>query len=168
VARLTAIDLSKEYLHFSAAHFTIFSSTERERLHGHNFRVSARITAPVGDNGLCFNYQIFKDKLRELCVELDEYTLIPEASPFLDITIQGSYYNIEFNGEVMKLLRSDTQLLPVRNISVEELAYFFLSQLVEDPLVNDLNLQTVEIKVASGPEQWGNCVWDSASPYKLG
>ncbi len=50
--QLTTIEVSKEYLKFSAAHFTIFSATERERLNGHNFRVSAKITEPVGPNGM--------------------------------------------------------------------------------------------------------------------
>ena len=31
---LTTIEIDKENLKFSAAHFTIFSGTERERLHG--------------------------------------------------------------------------------------------------------------------------------------
>ena len=41
MTQLTTIELSKEYLKFSAGHFTVFSATERERLHGHNFSVSA-------------------------------------------------------------------------------------------------------------------------------
>ena len=71
--RLTTIEIAKEYLHFSAAHFTIFSATNRERLHGHNFFVAANITAVVLDNGMCFNYCQLKDDLRELCSALDEY-----------------------------------------------------------------------------------------------
>ena len=37
------IRLAKENMKFSAAHFTIFSASERERLHGHNFRVEVDI-----------------------------------------------------------------------------------------------------------------------------
>ena len=43
---LTTINICKEALKFSGAHFTIFSATDRERLHGHNFRVRAEVTAP--------------------------------------------------------------------------------------------------------------------------
>ena len=32
-ACLTTIELEKEAFHFSAAHFTLFSATERENLH---------------------------------------------------------------------------------------------------------------------------------------
>ena len=51
MARLTTLYIDKEAHKFSAAHFTIFTATERERLHGHNYSVSARIVAPMGDNG---------------------------------------------------------------------------------------------------------------------
>ena len=47
--RLTTLYIDKESHKFSAAHYTIFSATERERLHGHNYSVSARIVAPMGE-----------------------------------------------------------------------------------------------------------------------
>ena len=51
MTRITTLHIDKESHKFSAAHYTIFSATERERLHGHNYSVSARIVAPMGDNG---------------------------------------------------------------------------------------------------------------------
>ena len=38
---LCTLYIDKESHKFSAAHYTIFSATERERLHGHNYSVSA-------------------------------------------------------------------------------------------------------------------------------
>ncbi|EQD50251.1 hypothetical protein B1A_13514, partial [mine drainage metagenome] len=35
--RSVEVDLSKERMKFSAGHFTVFSASERENLHGHNF-----------------------------------------------------------------------------------------------------------------------------------
>ena len=74
VKAYTCIEISKEDLKFSGAHFTIFSATERERLHGHNFKVSLLLTADVGDNGMCFSYVEIKTRLRKLCAQLDENT----------------------------------------------------------------------------------------------
>ena len=54
IPEFTTIDILKEDIKFSAAHFTVFSATERERLHGHNFHVGLSVTAPVGSNGMCF------------------------------------------------------------------------------------------------------------------
>jgi 6-pyruvoyltetrahydropterin/6-carboxytetrahydropterin synthase len=160
VEQLTTIELSKEYLKFSAAHFTVFSATERERLHGHNFKVAAKITAPVGDNGMCFSYRIFKDKLEQLCEALDEYMLLAAESPHLRISEQGLQYLVEFNGEQMYFLKADTLLLPVRNATVEEYARYLLEQLIDDKeLIARHDLREVSIKVSSGPGQWGSSRW---------
>ncbi|MEM8769384.1 MAG: 6-carboxytetrahydropterin synthase, partial [Pseudomonadota bacterium] len=63
----TTIEISKDYLHFNSAHFTIFSATEREDLHGHTFYVRARVTSPIDENGMAFDYNIVKKRLLALC-----------------------------------------------------------------------------------------------------
>ena len=45
MTRLTTLHITKEVHKFSAAHYTIFTATERERLHGHNYFVSVRLVA---------------------------------------------------------------------------------------------------------------------------
>jgi 6-pyruvoyltetrahydropterin/6-carboxytetrahydropterin synthase len=158
--QLTTIELSKEYLKFSAAHFTVFSATERERLHGHNFKVSARVTAPVGLNGMCFSYRILKDKLEALCASLDEYLLLSAQSPHLRVTEEGENYRVEFNNETMHFLKADTLLLPVRNATVEEYSRYILERLLEDrELIDGYDIREVGIKVSSGPGQWGSARW---------
>ena len=160
MTRLTTIELDKEYLKFSAAHFTIFSATERERLHGHNFSVAARLVAPVDDNGMCFRYAIFKQHLRELCNTLDEYTLIAGNSPYLSIEDKEEFYEVRFDAERMYFLKADTQLLPIRNTTVEELSRYLLERLVtDDNIVADNGLRSIDISVASGPGQRGFCHW---------
>ena len=162
--QLTTIEISKEYLKFSAAHFTVFSATDRERLHGHNFRVSARVTAPVGPNGMCFSYRILKDKLEALCASLDESLLLSADSPYLRITEEGENYRVEFNGETMRFLRIDTLLLPVRNATVEEYSRYILERLLDDrELIDGYDIREVGIKVSSGPGQWGSARWRNGS-----
>jgi 6-pyruvoyltetrahydropterin/6-carboxytetrahydropterin synthase len=158
--QLTTIELSKEDTKFSAAHFTIFSATERERLHGHNFAVRLAVTAPVGPDGICFSYGEIKEKLRALCAAIDEYTLIPALSPHLIIEDDGDYHVVIFNGERMPLLKSDTLLLPIRNSTVEEYARYLLEQFLADHAFNwQRDIRRLEVSVSSGPGQWGNCVW---------
>jgi|TARA_B110000483_G_scaffold145435_1_gene173656 6-pyruvoyltetrahydropterin/6-carboxytetrahydropterin synthase len=159
VNQLTTIELSKEYLKFSSGHFTIFSATERERLHGHNFAVSASIVAPVGDNGLCFSYGEFKTKLQSLCEALDEFMILPGLSPHLKISESEFEYLVNFNNEQMRFLVSDTLVLPIRNATVEEFASYLLSQLIEDSDIKTYGVQQIGIKVSSGPGQWGSCQW---------
>ncbi len=158
--RLTTIEIRKQYLHFSAAHFTIFSASERERLHGHNWRVGALITGPVGDDGLCFDYAIYKDILCKLCEQYDEYTLIAKNSPYLTITEDDKYYFVQHADSEMHLLKTDTLLLPVSNITIEEMSHCLLTQLLEDTETLDkYSIQAMRIEVSSGADQWASSEW---------
>jgi 6-pyruvoyltetrahydropterin/6-carboxytetrahydropterin synthase len=158
--RLTTIEIEKQYLHFSAAHFTIFSATSRERLHGHNFRLAVRITGEVDDNGLCFDYAIYKEILQKLCARYDEYTLIAKNSPHLRITEDAEFYNVTHNNITVPLLKTDTLLLPVRNITIEEMSQFLLEETLGDhELIDELKITKFVMRVSSGPDQWGVSEW---------
>ena len=159
---LTTIEISKEDIKFSAAHFTIFSATERERLHGHNFAVQLAVTSPVGPDGICFSYKDIKTRLRALCDELDEYTLLPALSPHLRITEEHEFFMVHFNHENIPLLKSDTLLLPVRNSTVEEYARYLLERFVGDGVfLQERNIRSAVIKVSSGPGQSGSSHWQA-------
>ncbi len=156
---LTTLYIDKESHKFSAAHFTIFSATERERLHGHNYSVSARIVAPLGENGFSADYNVYKNRLAELCDSLDEYLLLAEHSPFQRVEEHGINYRVFFAGDEMQFLRSDTLLLPLRNVTVEELSRYLLARLVEASAGEDL--REIELCVASGAAQKGCALWHS-------
>ena len=157
------LEISKEYLHFNSAHFTIFSEREREDLHGHTFYVKARITSPVDDNGMAFDYNIIKQRLLGLCTELDEKVLLPERSPHLSLSEQDGYLVATYGAERLPFLPRDVRTLPVRNITVEELAPWFLASLQADAAIADLNIITMEIEVSSGPGQWASVRWPAAA-----
>lgn len=150
-----AIEVVRESLHFSAAHFTIFSATERERIHGHNFHVNGVFESEVGEDGLCFDYGDLKRVLQALCDELDERFLIPARSPYLAIDADDDTATIRFNSDQITMPRDDALLLPLRNITVEELATWFADRLRDDQDFTALNVSKMEIKVASGSGQWG-------------
>jgi len=140
-SNLASIEIEKAYLHFAAAHFTVFSATNRERLHGHNWRLAVEITGEVDDNGLCFDYAIYKKILKDLCAKYDEYTLIAEKSPYLTIS-------------------QDQILLPIRNVTIEELSHFFLSELTQDKaFLEELRIHAFEVRISSGVDQWGKARW---------
>ncbi|WP_317930880.1 6-pyruvoyl trahydropterin synthase family protein [Halioxenophilus sp. WMMB6] len=158
--RIATISIAKEYLKFSAAHFTIFSRHERERLHGHNFTVAAEITASVDANGMTSNYRVYKDVLKSCCDFLDEYVLLPGNSPFLEITQQGEQYQVQFADQTLHFLCSDTKVLPITNTTVEEFSNYILSQLLGDKrLAASSDIQKLAVTVASGPGQTGTTVW---------
>jgi 6-pyruvoyltetrahydropterin/6-carboxytetrahydropterin synthase len=157
--RLATLYIDKESHKFSAAHFTIFSATERERLHGHNYSVSAMIAAPMGNNGFAADYNVYKRRLKALCDELDEYLILPEHSPYLTVTDVGDGYEAVFNGEVMRFLRSDTRVLPIANATVEEFSHYLLARLLE--LSAGDVLAEVQLCVSSGPGQKACSRWSA-------
>lgn len=157
MARLTTLHIDKESHKFSAAHFTIFSAQERERLHGHNYSVSARIVAPMGDNGFAADYNVYKSRIAGLCEALDEYMLLAGDSPHQTIQEEGDYYRVGFAGTEMSFLRSDTLVLPIRNATVEEFSSYLLQQLVQAS--EGEGLIEVELGVASGPGQRATTLW---------
>ena len=157
-----AIDIAKEDVHFSAAHFTIFSARRRENLHGHDFFVAATAIAPVGDDGLCFDYNALKGRLRALCATLDETVLLPARSPHLRLREDDDEVVAGFADERLTFLRRDVRVLPVRNITVEELAAWLLATLVADADVLALPIEALTVRVSSAPGQWAAVEWTRA------
>jgi len=155
--QLTTLYIDKESHKFSAAHYTIFSATERERLHGHNYSVSAKIVAPMGSNGFSADYNVYKERLARLCNALDEYMLLAGESPYQQIAEDGACYRVSHAGQEMLFLRSDTLVLPIRNATVEEFSRYLLQRLLDDSVGDDL--REIELCVASGPGQKGCATW---------
>ena len=156
------IEIAKEDIHFSAAHFTIFSADKRENLHGHDFFVAACATGPVGDDGLCFDYSAPESPLRALCGTLDEKTLLRARSPYLRVREEEAGVTAVFGDERMSFLRRDVRVLPVRNVTVEELAGWFLARLTEEDAFRALPVDTLTLRVSSGPGQWAGVQWRPA------
>jgi 6-pyruvoyltetrahydropterin/6-carboxytetrahydropterin synthase len=159
---VTSIHISKDYLHFSSAHFTIFSAVEREDLHGHTFYVAASLDCIVGPDGLAFDYNLIKSKLKTLCDQLDEKVLLPENSPHLQLSNRDGYLIAEFADERIPFLPRDVLTLPLRNITVEELAPWFLKQLRCDTEIVEQAIQRIVLRVSSGPGQWAESCWPSS------
>ncbi|MEM1282097.1 MAG: 6-carboxytetrahydropterin synthase [Chlamydiota bacterium] len=155
--QLTTIELHKEEMKFNAGHFTIFSATERERLHGHQFTVQAQITAEVGEGGITFDYGIYKKKIIHLCRQLNEIFLIAGHSPYLNISRDDQYTYLTFNEEKIPFLEKDIFILPIRNVTVEELSQWFITQLTKNPKeLEKHHIHEMTIKVFSSPGQSGS------------
>lgn len=162
-SHISTIEISKEYLHFNAAHFTLFSATEREDLHGHTFYVSALVDSAVGETGLAFDYREFKSALSGLCNSLDEKVLLPERSPYLTLEETDDYLIARFAHERIPFLPRDVRTMPIRNITVEELAPWFIDRLREQPGIAALDILRLVVRVSSGPGQWASAEWKRES-----
>lgn len=160
---LTTIEISKEYLHFGAAHFTIFGPEDREDLHGHNFQIALDASAPIKGDGITFDYNILKRVTKRLCDDLDEQVLMPEYSPHLKIERADDYIWVLFGDERIPFLPRDIKLLPIRNVTVEELAHYFLKNLLADEEIRSLDIFSLNLRCASGDGQWALASWQAST-----
>ena len=158
--RRFTLELFKEDMKFSAGHFTIFSATERERLHGHNFAVQVHIEARMQANGMGFDYGVYKKRIRELCDAWDEYFILPGQSPYLRFEETEEYLYACFNKERIPFLKSDVLVLPIENATVEAFAFLLLEKLTADEQeLKTYHIEGVTVKVFSGPGQCGVAQW---------
>ena len=114
------------------------------------------------ENGITFDYGIYKKIILDICQFLDEVVLLPLKSPYLRIEESDEYVYAFFNGDKEKIpfLRRDVKLLPTRNITVEELADWFLQQLLIHVEKNQNHLiHAIEVKISSAPGQSGSSFW---------
>jgi 6-pyruvoyltetrahydropterin/6-carboxytetrahydropterin synthase len=157
---LTTVELQKESMKFSAGHTTIFSATDREPLHGHLYTVYLGLTTWVEQNGMNFDYRYYKKRINQLCEHLNQTFLMPEFSPYLTFAEDAEYYYFTFNHKKMPFLKEDVTILPVTNITVEELSRWLVMELIRDQeeLVRH-RIEKIVVKVFSAPGQSASHTW---------
>lgn len=164
MARVANLVIHKEEIDFSAGHFTIFSATEREQMHGHNYYVSIEFDFAIEENGLSFDYRIYKRKLIALCKTLDRHFLLPAFSPFMPLEEDGDYWHAYFNHKKLTFLKEDVIILPITNITIEELSHWFLQQMLEDKIcIMQHAIHRITINVYNGPGQSAAATWTKSS-----
>ena len=161
--KLATLEFYQGELRFSAGHFTVFSKTHREHLHGHNYFIHAKVTAEYQEPGICFDYQLLSNKLLAFCQQLNSRFLLAGTSPYLKIEENERYYIVHFNDEEIPFLKRDALILDLPNITLEELGHWFVLKLLEDlDFLEAQRIHSIEIKVFNGPEQSSSYFWQRA------
>jgi 6-pyruvoyltetrahydropterin/6-carboxytetrahydropterin synthase len=126
------IELDKENFKFSSAHFTIFSATVAERLHGHNYYASCEMEIETIDPslGMAFDFNLVKPMILEIVAHLDEYVLVPTRSPHLRIETANGSIHLGFAKKQYLFPADDVRLLPLVNVTAEELSRYIAEELV--------------------------------------
>ena len=132
-----AIELKNEELRFNAMHFVEFQTTpgewRAEPLHGHDFRVEARIEAPLGDDGCVVDFIAARDSLKEVLAGWNGRVLLPTSSK------SASYIASEDTVAIMLSLSKEriqgwgvphaaVRYLDVTNVSTELIADAILAE----------------------------------------
>lgn len=158
----TTIELFKEEMKFSAGHFTIFSATERENLHGHNFNVYVSFTGSQVLNGIIIDYTILKKELIELCHKWDSIFILPARSPYLKIEETATNYVVHFAQESLIFLKRDVLLLPIENATVEEFSRLILEELLRNrERIQQAQITGIVVRVFSSPGQSASAEWSA-------
>ncbi len=149
------IEISKEDIKFSIAHFTIFADGSRERLHGHNYRIRMVATYVVRADGMAVDYGLLKKALRKVCGRLDEYVLLPSGSRYLRVEETAGSVEATIGSSRFVFPAADVIVLPVENITGEALADHIRSDVLRALGEAGVDLPNrCEIGVSSGDGQW--------------
>ncbi|HVE44472.1 MAG TPA: 6-carboxytetrahydropterin synthase [Gammaproteobacteria bacterium] len=158
--RQATLSIHQEEFSFSAGHFTIFSATERECLHGHNYYVSVNFHFCIQQNGLAFDYRLYKKKILAHCEQLDRHLLLPAHSPYLKLEDAGDYWHAYFNQKKMYFLKEDVIILELENITIEELSHWFLTELtIDKSALAAHGIHQITLNVFNGPGQSAGATW---------
>ena len=64
--RVFRVQLEKDTMVFSAAHFITFNGNICESIHGHNYAVKAEVVGPLDENGYVCDFIALRDGLERL------------------------------------------------------------------------------------------------------
>jgi len=150
VPRFT-LRLAKGDFKFSAAHFTLFSATEAEPLHGHNYRVQVEVGGDELDElGLLIETGILKRRIRELLAGLDDRVLLAERSPLLDLAVEDGAVDCRYADRAYRFPEREVVMLPLVNVTMELLARMLWRQLAQDLAPGVATHLAVEIEETDG------------------
>ncbi|MBL8828519.1 MAG: 6-pyruvoyl tetrahydropterin synthase family protein [Planctomycetaceae bacterium] len=124
--------MKKDYLVFSAAHFITFNGNVCERLHGHNYRVTAEVPGPLDENSYVVDFIALRDTLKAIVDELDHHMLLPTSHPTIHVTADERSVEVTHEDRRWVFPRCDCILLPVPNTTAELLARYIGRRLLDD------------------------------------
>lgn len=128
-----SIRVTKDYLVFCAAHFISYEKTRCERVHGHNYRVTAEVTAPLDENYLVLDFIEFKRILRQITDELDHHVILPLHNPVLRVEASEEEVTVLYGDRKRWIFpREDCKLLDIHNSTAEELARWVGDRVLEE------------------------------------
>lgn len=143
------LHVAREQIGFAAAHFGIIGG-ERERLHGHNYRVSLRASGPVDADGTVVDFAALKEALRAECAALDHRMLVPTECPSIAVRAAGGRVGLRVGADEFSFPAADVRLLALRNTTCECLAGHLLDHLRER--LDGLGV-SLEVTVEESPGQ---------------
>jgi len=126
------VRMSKDYLVFSAGHFITYGGDICERLHGHNYRVTAEVSGPLDENHYVVDFIALRDTLKAIVDELDHHMLLPTRHPLIKVVADEREVTATFRDRRWVFPLGDCILLDVPNTTSELLARYIAGRLAAD------------------------------------
>jgi 6-pyruvoyltetrahydropterin/6-carboxytetrahydropterin synthase len=153
------VQVTKDHLVFSAAHFITFNGDVCERLHGHNWRTAVEVKGPLDENQYVYDFIALRDHLQALVNELDHHVLLPDRHPLIQVAADGNEVTARFREKRWVFPAEDCRILPIANTTAELIAAWLGEQLL-DRLGPEFRatMQSLCIRVEENFGQWAECV----------
>lgn len=152
------VHLNKEYLVFSAAHFITFNGNVCERLHGHNWRVSADVYGPLDENEYVVDFIALRDTLKAIVDELEHRMLLPTNHPLIKVDAKDKEVEVTFEERRWVFPLGDCAILPIPNTTAERIASYIGRRLLDALQARTgTRPEHVRIGVDENHGQWGIC-----------
>jgi len=162
VQKTFSVELEKEALIFSAAHFITFADADGnaicESIHGHNYRLACRVHGLLDEHACVIDFIWLRDQLKEIAATLDHHVLLAESHPQIKVEKQGSEFHVRFQERRWVFPEADVALLPMDNTTAERLAEY-VGQCLMDRLqkLESANVTELQVGVDENEGQWAWC-----------
>lgn len=138
-------------IRFVAGHF-LPSIEKCSRLHGHNYALLIEIEGEPGKDGIIMDFIRLKEVAHTIVDSMDHKMLLPSGGSSMDISHSGDQVEVQFSNKRYSFPASDVEILPVENISAENLASYFAKKLVKSGVFGE-NISLINVGVAEGRGQ---------------
>jgi 6-pyruvoyltetrahydropterin/6-carboxytetrahydropterin synthase len=151
------IDLKKDEMEFSAAHF-IVGHKRCEHLHGHNWRIGVTIEGEPDKRGLVVDFLELKKFVKDLCDRYDHRLLLPANNKLLKRSEREGTTIVEIHDRKFEFPTEDVVWLHVVNVTVEEIVRVLAREVVRI-LSRHKNIDAISVEVEESPGQSAHFVW---------
>ncbi len=138
-------------IRFVAGHF-LPSIEKCSRLHGHNYAVLIEIEGEPGPDGIIIDFISVKEAAHAIVQRIDHRMILPSSGASMEVALKEGHYAVSFNGKNYLFPSGDVAVIPVDNVSAENLSRYFLAEIVRSGIFGD-NVTRVAVGVAEGRGQ---------------
>lgn len=110
-------------MHFSASHF-LKSEGEFENLHGHNYSLKIKLTGPLNDDGMVYDFREVKSKALKICKTLDHKVLLPGNSKTINVSKSEEFIEVHVGEKRYVFPEEDCVIVPTKATTAELLAKY--------------------------------------------